>query len=267
MIYVNIEYLEERLTANVEAHVSSLRHVLRSLEDGAYHQHRNRTSAHALVQYELHEVADRDVETIVRRELTDCFIGLVRSFYDFMDSVLAARALVSEGSLVLPRDIGSDDDLDALIIEEIDQRRTVIQANRSLFAPAKFESLGPYNAFLTQAGLGYIALRNALEHRSGRAPVSTWLNTLEVVFTLDDRPVTKVPFAAKKGSCLGYRIEERSRPILAGERIDLSEVDIEAVARTLVIAISPAIVANEVARWTRPAVSNDPDAGEMTPET
>lgn len=244
-ITFNLDAYRNELDRGIQERLASLRNTLRSIEDGSYHEGRNTSAPGSVVSYSVASFTG-DTTTLIQGEIKDTYIAITRTMYTFFEEVMAVKEFIAAGPTVIDREKTLDEAIEQSL-KSVAEIATRIRHDQSISAPRKAVSLGPYSDFIEKTITGYIDLRNCLEHHDSVARREILLNTLRIEPWIDHRPITALPATVNKGEAVGVSYYEHARIIAPGERVLLSEAEVNEISGTIMRGIAGSIINNMLA--------------------
>lgn len=240
MIDIDPTFALGQLRQRMDRELRSLRNSLRSLEDGSYDArgHQGTATGPSIVAGN-EQVAS---EEIAKDECAKSFLSITRVFIDFIDTLIGLKQFIADG-VTVERDIASHEELTSYVNKKIAEFAREVGSRTSLTNPRKLERLGNLPPQWQEAVLAYFQVRRTLEHLKQVPDRNIEFRTWRLGVVIDGgEEFQQLPFHVDAGQVIGVRSREETRIFKAGERVILTEEDIEALIQTLSLVVGPELV-------------------------
>lgn len=168
------------------------------------------------------------------------FLALVRALITFIDRIVAVKRSVGQ-SVQIPSNVSNLADLQTFLAHQLEETYTNVARDTKLSNPTKLGSLGIASDFVNNAALSYFSLRRCLEHHNGIPDKDIKLLYSKLTFFAGQEEITKVPFVAKEGANVTMKLDDSERVFHAGDKVQLTEYDIEQIFFTIQSVVGPQI--------------------------
>jgi len=226
------------LNQHVANSLAGLRNTLRSIDDGSFVNRAASPRPQSVVNFRIDNVhTDQDA---VYKACASAFLDIVRGLITFIDRIVAVKHCIGK-SFEVPSTVTTPAELQGFMEKQLEGTYSSVARDTKLTNPAKFKSLGISSPAIEKAGLSYFALRRALEHHNGITQEDVGLWYWKSSFFCGEEEVTAVPYVAKEGAQVSVKFETAERVFQAGQKIQLTESEIEQVFFTVQFIIGPEI--------------------------
>ena len=236
---INPDVYLAQLHQQTAASLAELRNTLRALDDGSFAQRATTPRPNGIVSFRLDNTQAIDQDA-VHRACASCFLGLVRALITFIDRVVAVKRSIGQ-SVQIPSTVSNLADLQTFLAHQLEETYTNVARDTKLSNPAKLRSLGIATDFVNNAALSYFSLRRCLEHHNGIPDKDIKLLYSKLTFFAGQEEITKVPFVAKEGANVTMKLDDSERVLHAGDKVQLTEYDIEQIFFTIQFVVGPQI--------------------------
>ena len=249
-VSLNLSLYRKELDDSIDKRLSSLRNVLRSLEDESFGIKAQKINPSKVLHLQL---ANNNIDPSehASEEILNAFNSIMRSFVDFLDKLIAARdVLAKTKNLKATRPLKgikeildySKEYLDNLIKQAIAK----VAADSSLNNTSKISKFNGLSEKAKRCALGFFTLRRSIEHHKSIANKDFTLFFCRMNISVNGIGITKMPFKVNGGEQVqmefGQVIELRFKK---GEKVRISEEILENIILTLKL-----IIVNEIMRAT-----------------
>jgi hypothetical protein len=236
---INPDVYLAQMHQQTAASLAELRNTVRALADGSFAQRAAAPRPAGVVSFSLDNIQTADQDA-VSRACASCFLGLVRSLITFIDRMVATKRCVGQ-SVQIPTAVSTLAELQAFLANQVEETYTSVARDTRLTNPVKLKSLGVASDFVNNAALSYFALRRCLEHHAGILDKDINLLYFKSTIFCGEEEVTQVPFVAKEGANVSIKFDEAERVFHAGDKVQLTEYEIEQVFFTIQSVMGPQI--------------------------
>jgi hypothetical protein len=237
-VKLNPDVYLANLNQQVANSLAGLRNTLRSIDDGTFVNRASEPRPQSVVHFRIDNVhADQDS---VHKACASAFLDIVRALITFIDRIVAVRRCVGK-SFQVPDTVTNLVELQAFMEKQLEDTYSTVARDTKLTNPAKFKSLGVPSPAIEKAVLSYFALRRTIEHHNGVPEQDTGLWYWKSTIFCGQEEITAVPFVAKEAAQVSIKIETVERVFPAGQKIDLTESDIEQIFFTIQSVVGPEI--------------------------
>lgn len=236
-VSIKLDAYLNKLIHEIDTHLVSTQHILRSLEDGTYFAKADRTRPGSVVRMELNNL--KDPVTVSKGELNQCFKELVSTFLDFIDQLIGVSIVMSNQNMQISRDLHGIEEIKGYINEYIQSEIQKVARDQSLRSNTKIDMLPGLSPSSKKTAKDYVALRNSLEHQKGIANRDINLRWRAVRIYIGDEAINELPIIAEKDSVISLSIPIESRLIAKGDEIEISEEELEGIAFNIKNMLAP----------------------------
>jgi len=236
---INPDVYLAQMHQQTTASLGELRNTLRALDDGSFAQRASLPRPQSVVSFQINQQHDVDEEAI-HQACASCFLGLVRALITFIDRIVAVQRLLGQ-TIQIPGTITSLDELQTFLDNQLEETYTNVARDTRLTNPAKLNSLGIASDFVKNAALSYFSLRRALEHHNGISDKDIHLLYSKLTILAGKKEITQLPYFAEEGAQISMKLDDSGRTFPMGDRVQLTEHDIEQIFFTIQSVIGPQI--------------------------
>ena len=238
-VTINPNTYVAELEAIIASNVAGLRNALRALEDGSFVSRASMPRPDAILHFVIQPPADQAADAVATA-CNRCFLDLVRALINYIDRMVAIQRCTKE-PITLQVGIQSGDGLLRFMREHLESAYQKVARDTQLSNPKKLEEFHGLADFPKKAALSYFTLRRCLEHH-GAVPLEDFsLHVMTHTILAGDQEITHMPFQAEAGTQIKLRTEPHSIVLARGQRVALSEADIEKVFFTIQFFVAPEI--------------------------
>ncbi len=179
-------------------------------------------------------------ENAPQRAARSAFVGAMNKFSGFLDRLIASRNVARDG-MPITRDLHSDAELYAYVLEMIEQGVAAVARDHKLTFPRKLDCFTGIDASIGEMAINYNKLRNALEHHHDFPKEEIKVKVRRMIPMVGDQEIKDFPVLVPKGGTMGIRIDEEEKIFPANTRVVLGPQDAYDLIFTIRYIISLAI--------------------------
>lgn len=236
---INPDVYLAQMHQQTAASLAELRNTLRAIDDGSFAQRAAAPRPDGVVSFQLDGPQTVNQEA-VHRACASSFLGLVRALITFIDRMVAVKRCLGQ-TIQIPSTVSTLAELQAFLDTQLEETYTNVARDTRLTNPVKLASLGVATDFVNKAALSYFSLRRCLEHHNGIPDKDIDVLYSKLTILAGNEEITKLPFVATEGMQITMKLDDSKRTFPAGDRVQLSEHDIEQIFFTIQSIIGPQI--------------------------
>ena len=222
-------------------HVATLRHLLRSVEDGSYSSRVAKPNPNHILKFTVNK-ADTTA-AVTKQEINKSFKALIGSFIDYLDKLIANIKVVDDGGILISRQLNGEEEILRYVEDYIKKYIQKVAEDRSLSQPQKVLMFSGLSDFSKEAANGYFIIRNCLEHHKGIPNKEFSLIYRAQKILIDGTSeVNVLPTILQNGQSIGIRFDDSKKVFKIGEPIEIREQELDDVLFTLKAVICPEIL-------------------------
>ncbi len=236
---VNLDKYLHEFQQQLANHLTSLSGTLRSLEDGSLLEKAALKRPYAIIHFQVGVEGGMNPD-MVGDACNRCFLDLTRSLINYMDRMISIRRLKGT-EINFPSDVQSNEKLQAFVSAHLESCYRDVASDRSLTNPRKLRELAGLGSFEHETALSYFQLRRCLEHHGAVPTSNITIYFIRPVILAGDEEITKLPHVVPENASINLRIDRPALLFPTGQRVFLTEADLENVYTTLGMLIGPEI--------------------------
>ena len=235
---INLDPFTGHLQHELMADLTSLRVVLKAIEDETYKDVAKYAPKSQFVHWTINPLPDPEV--LRAREINKCLKAVCSSLQDYMDRLIAVINFC-EGSKASPIPATEDITAEELLSQALLRELRSVSENNALTANKKIEMLLG-NDPMKEVVQNYYGLRNGLEHHKGIAKKDRLTTFKRMSFVADSgKEIREVigPGLLNEGESLALRIVDEEISFKEGDTITLSYSQLENIIFTILQHVPP----------------------------
>lgn len=235
---INIDNYYNQLVAEIDSCIANLQNTLRSLEDGSYETRAMQPNPNSVIEFALKNT--KDPTAIRKKELNNSFKAIVSTFLDFLDNMIAVTNTIDEG-IRITKSLSGVDQIQDYVKEHLKVAIQKVAKDRKLNSIDKIDKFQGLSEFSKESAIGYVSLRNSIEHHKGIANRCIELKFKRFKMFADGDEITSLPLVVPAGGEIYVRFGVESRCIIKGQEIEFEEQELTDIALTIKLNIAPEI--------------------------
>jgi hypothetical protein len=227
------------LKSTIALELATLRNNLRALDAGSLSEHAAAPRPGSVIHFSI-TVSPERAAAATSAACRAAFLGLVRSFIEYLDRLVALRRLHGN-DIPVPKDVTTPEELSRFVQSTYDSKYSEVSRDTKLSNPKKVAEFASLDARTAGIANQLFAVRRCIEHH-GSVPVETLgIELVKHTILVGDKEVTHFPFDAG-GKQLSIRFDRVTRSYPAGRPIELTEEDVELVYFTIDYLLGPKLL-------------------------